>query len=237
MLYELCRERKGDLPVSDLETQVAVIVSVPFDENTYVVHRTDSGECVVFDPGLEPDKIVEYLDQQSLTPAAILCTHGHSDHIAGNAALKDRWPDCPLVIGHADADKLTDPVKNLSAGYGVQLLSPPADVTVKQGDFYEAAGFKFEVRETPGHSIGHVVFIDHESDPIRVYGGDVLFQGSIGRTDFYDGDFKQIEASIHNQLFTLPDNALVLPGHGPTTTIGQEKRTNPYVGVPAGYNP
>ena len=233
-------EQKGDLAMSNeensaAESKVAVIPSMPFDENTYVAHREGGSECVIFDPGTEPGKIIGYLEQESLTPAAILLTHGHSDHIAGNATIKERWPACPIVIGQGDADKLTDPVKNLSAGYGIELLSPPADTTVTGGEIYEVAGYKFEVRDTPGHSIGHVVFIDQSAEPTQVFGGDVLFQGSIGRTDFPDGDFGQLEAAIHEQLFTLPDDTIVLPGHGPATTIGKEKRANPFVGAPAGY--
>jgi glyoxylase-like metal-dependent hydrolase (beta-lactamase superfamily II) len=89
---------------------------------------------------------------------------------------------------------------------------------------------EFEVREAPGHSAGHVVFVCRQTDPITVFGGDVLFQGSVGRVDFADGNFEQLELSITNQLFTLPDETVVLPGHGPATTIGQERQFNPFVG-------
>jgi len=189
---------------------------------------------VVFDPGFEPDEILRYLDESSLVPAAILITHGHSDHIAGNGTLKERFPDCPIVIGKGDAAKLTDPRLNLSAAFGAQLLSPPADVLLAEGDTYSAAGMEFEVLEIPGHSSGHVVFL-LRGEPILVFGGDVLFAGSIGRTDFPDGSFDDLEANIHAKLFTLPDDTQVVPGHGPPTTVGDEKRTNPYVGMPAGY--
>jgi hydroxyacylglutathione hydrolase len=221
--------------VSESLSQVATIVSVPFEENTYILHHPGRVDCLVIDPGLEPLKILKYLDAHQLVPAAILCTHGHSDHIAGNAELKARWPDCPLVIGSGDAVKLTDPVLNLSAGFGVHLVSPPADKTLQDGDVFEGAGFRLEVLETPGHSSGHIVFVDRSSSPIQVLGGDVLFQGSVGRTDFEDGDFDQLRASIHEKLFPLPEATVVLPGHGPPTTIGAEKRLNPFVGLPAGY--
>jgi hydroxyacylglutathione hydrolase len=169
-------------------------------------------------------------------PVAILNTHGHADHIAGNAALKDQFPRCPLVIGAGDADKLTDPVGNLSANYGVPLVSPPADRTVGEGDVLDLAGVRWTVRETPGHSRGHVVFISRELAPILVLGGDVLFAGSVGRTDFPDGDPAELVGSIRGKLFTLPDETLVLPGHGPPTTIGEEKRSNPFVGVGAEFD-
>ena len=221
--------------MEEFHLKLATIVSVPFVENTYVAHLAGRKDCVVVDPGLEPDKIFAYLDAQGLTPAAILNTHGHSDHIAGNRAMKDRWPDCPLVIGAADAAKLTDAVANLSAPFGIELISPEADRLVREGETYSAAGFDLEVFETPGHSCGHVIFLWKAGQPWRVFGGDVLFEGSIGRTDFPDGSFEQLAEAIHGKLFTLPDKTIVLPGHGGPTTVGQEKRNNPFVGAPAGY--
>jgi glyoxylase-like metal-dependent hydrolase (beta-lactamase superfamily II) len=214
---------------------LAKVISLPFDENTYIAHVPGRDDCIVFDPGFEPDAIFEYLEKHGLTPAAIVCTHGHADHIVGNSALKDRWPECPLVIGRGDAAKLTDPELNLSAAFGASLVSPPADRTLDEPDRFEAAGLELDVLEAPGHSAGHVVFLCRQTQPWRVFGGDVLFRGSIGRTDFPDGDFDALRAAIHDKLFTLPDDTIVLPGHGPATTIGQEKRTNPFVGVPAGY--
>ena len=124
---------------------------------------------------------------------------------------------------------------NLSGAFGAYLVSPVADVLVGEGDVYSAAGLELEVREVPGHSSGHVVFIWRKGRPIVVFGGDVLFAGSVGRTDFPGGSFEQLASHIHAKLFTLPDDTQVLPGHGPVTTIGQEKRTNPYVGAPAGF--
>jgi len=205
------------------------ITSVAFEENAYLAYLPARGDCVVFDPGLEPEKIIAAIDERKLEVVAILCTHGHADHIAGNRALKERWPDAPLIIGSGDAVKLTDPVENLSAGFGVPMTSPPADQTVSEGDVVEFAGFRFEVRETPGHSSGHVVFVALELTPIQVFGGDVLFSGSVGRTDFPGCGFEILECSIREKLYTLPDDTVVLPGHGPTTTIGEEKRTNPFV--------
>ncbi len=217
--------------------RVGVVVSAPFEENTYIAHLEGRQDCLVIDPGLEPDEIVRYLEEHRLTPAAILITHGHSDHIAGNAYLKERYPDCPIVVSELDAPKLIDPALNLSAAFGVALYSPPGDVIVREGDTYSAAGFDLEVQAIPGHSIGHVVFIWRGAQPIVVFGGDVLFSGSIGRTDFPDGSFEQLEEGIHQKLFNLPDDTQVLPGHGPATTVGAEKRGNPFVGMPAGYRP
>jgi glyoxylase-like metal-dependent hydrolase (beta-lactamase superfamily II) len=211
------------------------VISAPFDENSYIAHWEGRDDCIVFDPGFDPDAVFDYLEQQGLAPAAILCTHGHSDHIAGNAALKDRWPQAPLVIGVGDAYKLTDPAGNLSAAFGALLVSPPADRTVDEPEQFEAAGITLDVLATPGHSAGHVAFLCRQAEPWHVFGGDVLFRGSVGRTDFPDGDFDSLRASIHDKLFSLPDNTIVLPGHGPVTDIGREKRSNPFVGAPAGY--
>ena len=138
-----------------------------------------------------------------------------------------------MAIGAQDADKLTDAELNLSAAYGFPITSPPADTLLKEPEVYTAAGFRLRVLDTPGHSIGHVVFVWEDADPVVVFGGDVLFQGSVGRTDFPDGSFEQLAESIHQKLFTLPDDTIVLPGHGPKTTIGIEKTSNPFVGAPS----
>ena len=212
------------------------VVSMPFDENTYVLSVTGRNDCIVVDPGFDPQAILELLAEHNLVPVAILLTHGHADHIAGNATLKERWPDCPLVSGYGDASKLVDPVGNLSAGYGFRLVSPPADQTVREGERIEFADMAFEVRETPGHSSGHVVFVVGDQEPAIVLGGDVLFAGSIGRTDFPDGSFPELKRSIHEKLFTLPDDTVVYPGHGPETTIGDEKATNSFVGLGTNYD-
>lgn len=219
----------------EYELHVGRVVSQPFDENTYIVHWEGREDCVVFDPGFDPEAIFDYLTERSLTPAAIICTHGHSDHIAGNDALKQRWPACPLVIGTGDGEKLINPTLNLSAVFGFPMTSPPADQLLNDGDTFAAAGLELEILEAPGHSSGHIVLVCKQTKPWRVFGGDVLFSGSIGRTDFPDGSFEDLESAIHGKMFTLPDDTIVLPGHGPATTIGEEKRTNPYVGRPAGY--
>jgi hydroxyacylglutathione hydrolase len=214
---------------------IHTIVSMPFAENTYIVWRPDAAaadraQALVVDPGLEPELILEFLDEHKLRPAAILNTHGHADHIAGNEALKQAFADAPLVIGAGDEPLLTDTFANMSAPFGFAIVSPPADRLVREGDRLDYAGIPLEVFEVPGHSPGHVVFI-YRDEPIQVFGGDVLFQGSIGRTDFPGGDANLLVSGIRKKLFALPDDAIVHPGHGEPTTIGAEKRGNPFVGV------
>lgn len=211
------------------ELQIDAVVNFPFEQNTYIAWIKERTDCIVIDPGLEPQKIIGRLEKLGLTPAAMLNTHGHGDHIGGNEALKQRWPDCPLVIGADDAAKLTDPQLNLSNSFGISLVSPPADATVNDGDVYEAAGIELLVRSIPGHSVGHVVFLWNTPKPARVFVGDVIFAGSIGRTDFHDGDHDQLISGIRSKLYDLPDDTILLPGHGPETTVGTEKSTNPYV--------
>jgi len=215
--------------------KVATIVSQMFMENAYAAHLEGSGECFLVDPGLEPARIIEYLEEQQLVPVAILNTHGHSDHIGGNGAVKRRWPDCTLMIGQGDAPKLTDPMQNLSGPFGMELVSPAADETVTDGGRRTIAGVDLRVLETPGHSAGHVVYVYEGAGPWIVFVGDVIFQGSVGRHDFPDGNLKQLVESIHQKLFTMPDDTILLPGHGPATTVGEEKQENPFVGAPAGY--
>src|SRR5437016_5147650 len=131
--------------------QIQTIVSQPFDENTYVVWQPPRTDALVIDPGLEPDLILDSLREQGLTPAAILNTHGHADHIAGNAAVKAAFPDAPLLIGAGDAPMLSDADLNLSAPFGMPVTSPPAERLLREGDVVEAAGIRLDVLEIPGH--------------------------------------------------------------------------------------
>jgi len=193
-----------DILPADQGIRLVRIESRPFAQNTYVLAREGRTDCLVVDPGFEPGAIIDWIDAHDLAPAALLLTHGHSDHIAGNAALRERWPDVPIVIGRHDAAKLTDPEANLSAPFGLPLTSPPADRLLDDGATVAAAGFRMVAHELPGHSRGHVVFKLEDCRPAVVLGGDVLFAGSIGR--------------------------VFIPGHGPESTFGRERRTNPYVG-------
>ena len=219
--------RIADLVIHSIESQL-------FAENTYIVSKDGQAGCLVIDPGFQHDQLISYLKEEGLQPLAILNTHGHSDHIAGNAAMKSEWPDIPLLIGEGDAYKLTDAEANLSAPFGAQLVSPPADKLLAESDRIEFADIPLEIIDTPGHSKGHVVFV-YRATPSVIFGGDVLFHGGIGRTDFPDGDFGELAHSIQQKLFKFDDETVVLPGHGPPTKIGLEIEHNPFVGIPAGF--
>jgi glyoxylase-like metal-dependent hydrolase (beta-lactamase superfamily II) len=209
--------------------QIYTVESAPFAENSYVVWREGNPEAFVVDPGFEPGPILDFLADRGLALAAIVNTHGHVDHIAGNAAMKEAFPAAPIVIGPGDAPMLTDAVLNMSEGFGISVVSPPADRLVKEGDRLTLAGVELEVFDLPGHSPGHVVYLIRDEKPVVVLGGDVLFRGSIGRTDFPGGSFEQLRAGIERVLWPLPPDTVVYPGHGPVTTVGHEKRSNPFL--------
>ena len=206
-----------------------IVESEMFAENAYIVLLAEQARCFVVDPGSDTGRIIQAVESLGVTPEAIVNTHGHADHMIGNGACKDRWPDAPIIIGHGDAEKLINPGLNLSANYGLPITSPPADKTVAEGDTLELAGMNWEVYEAPGHSCGHVVFVNRQQSPFVVLGGDVLFRGSVGRSDFPDGSHEQLIQSIQDKLLTLPDDTIVLPGHGPATTVGEERRSNPFL--------
>jgi glyoxylase-like metal-dependent hydrolase (beta-lactamase superfamily II) len=201
---------------------------MPFDENTYVLWLQGQSQALVIDPGFQPESILEFLQNQALTLEGILNTHGHADHIAGNAALKEAFPKAPLLIGVNDAAMLTNSQSNLSAPFGFAITSPPADRMLREGDVLDLAGIKLEILELPGHSSGHVAFL-YRDEPCNLFSGDVLFRGSIGRDDFPGGDGRLLVAGIRNKVLSLPKDTIIYPGHGAETTVGHEEMTNPFV--------
>ncbi len=213
-----------------MAVRLAVVTSRQFDQNAYVVGLPGRAEVVVVDPGFDADRIVAHLTAKQLTAAAILLTHGHVDHIAGVQRLKGHAPDAPVVIGRLDAPMLTDATLNLSGPFGTPVVAPPADRLLDDGDAIEYAGLTLEVRHIPGHSPGHVVFViaGTGGDPTVVLGGDVLFAGGVGRTDFPGGSHRQLIDGIRAKLYTLPPDTKVFPGHGPPTTVAAEQAGNPF---------
>jgi glyoxylase-like metal-dependent hydrolase (beta-lactamase superfamily II) len=223
--------------LADATYRIETVVSPEFAQNAYVLWRAGSGEALVVDPGFNVAGIEAVLGSHGLKPSAILNTHGHADHIAGNGVLKRKYPDAPLWIGRGEARLLSDPGANLSLLGGIPITSPPADRLVDDGERLDLAGFALEVREIPGHSPGSVVFVAEGAEPPFALVGDVIFAGSVGRTDFPGGSAASLFDGIRRKLFNLPDATLLYPGHGPPTTVGRERRGNPFVGEASGGIP
>jgi hydroxyacylglutathione hydrolase len=199
-----------------------------YETNCYVLRSDEAAEdCLVIDPGLEPERLIDFLEKYHLNPAAVLLTHGHVDHIAGVPALREQFGATKVLIHALDARMLTEPQMNLSTMSGMAFRTDPQDVTLQEGDVIERTGVKLAVIHTPGHTPGGICL--YSRDDAVAFVGDTLFAGSIGRTDFPGGSISQLLASVKEKLFTLPDETKVYPGHGPATTIAHEKAHNPFI--------
>ena len=184
----------------------------------------------MIDPGEEAERIVERVGVTGLHPTMILHTHGHLDHVGGTAELH-RLLGGDLPIGlHPDEMELYRNAPLQAQMFGLEVEAPPEpDLMLRHGETVTVGGLDLEVRHTPGHSPGGVCFfVSTDDGPLAVV-GDVLFAGSIGRTDLMGGSFPVLEKSIRAQLYTLPDETRVVCGHGPETTIGRERTSNPFV--------
>ena len=198
-----------------------------YETNCYVLRNNDAAkDCLIIDPGLEAEELIELLDEQQLNPVAVVLTHGHIDHIAGIAAMRSRFPEINIYIHNLDAGMLTEPGKNLSAMTGAAFTTEPEDVSLQEGEIIDPAGVKLLVLHTPGHTPGGISLYSKEDGIAFV--GDTLFAGSIGRTDFPGGSMSQLLAGVREKLFTLPEETKIYPGHGPATTIAAEKAHNPF---------
>lgn len=210
-------------------SDVACFTFNPFQENTYVLYD-ESRECVIIDPGCstpeEEQKLARFIGENRLKPVKLINTHCHIDHVFGNHYVKDRF-QVPIYMHRGELPVL-EAALQYGAMMGVKLTPPPPPDYFLDND--ATIGFgntELSILYTPGHSPASVSF--YNATDGYVIAGDVLFQGSIGRTDLPGGSFDVLEDSIRTQLYTLPDSTIVYCGHGPQTTIGQEKRSNPFV--------
>lgn len=192
--------------------------------NCYFVWNRKN-ETVLIDPGADAPRISAQLKEQGLTPCAILLTHGHFDHIGAVAELVKTYR-IPVIIGEQDQEMLGDPQKNASGLIGANIAPCCAQSTVKDGDVFATGGLEFEAIHTPGHTKGSMTYRCGNV----LFSGDTLFMGSVGRTDFYGGDFSALSASLR-RLCALQGNYRILPGHGPETTLEAERKTNPFLGA------
>jgi hydroxyacylglutathione hydrolase len=195
-----------------------------YQVNTVLVWCDKTKQAVLFDPSAEADAIVAEIEDRGLTLIALVNTHGHLDHIAENQAIKNRF-GVPLFIHALDRPMLTNPARNLSLMTGEPVISPDADAELKDGDTLTVGEEVLTALHVPGHTPGSLAFYS----PGLLISGDTLFAGAIGRCDLPGGNETLLPEKIRSKLYTLPDETVVYPGHGPTTTIGEERHSNPFV--------
>jgi glyoxylase-like metal-dependent hydrolase (beta-lactamase superfamily II) len=196
----------------------------PFEMNCYIVYSNSTRECILIDPADELEGISETISEHKLKPVAIFNTHNHVDHLRHVSEIQDEY-DLPFYISEKDLP-LVNSLKDQGQLFGLEVSEPPKVTKfVEDGEQIDLIGEKFRILHTPGHSPGSIclLFKGH------VFVGDVLFQGSIGRTDLFGGNYNQLLESIKTKLLTLPDETEVYPGHGPQTTIGRERKFNPFL--------
>jgi len=208
--------------------QVQAFPNNPFQENTYIVYQ-EGGDCAIIDPGMytaaEQNAVVNFIKQHNLKPVMALATHCHIDHVLGNKFVFDQYGLIPQF--HKGELPLLNDAPTRGAQFGMRYeLSPPPETFLPETGIITLAGSELQLIFAPGHSPAHLCFYAVREN--FLIAGDVLFRGSIGRTDLPGGDFKTLINNIETKLFILPDDCVVYPGHGPDTTIGYEKETNPF---------
>jgi hydroxyacylglutathione hydrolase len=215
-------EKEGQMPIV-----ACVTVGELFQENCYLYACPQTHEAVIIDPGDEPERILETIQELKLIPRYIINTHGHIDHIGAIDAVSAVYP-VPLAIHPADVYMYTD--ERMAATFGLQapIVKRKPDILLNEGDRIAFGTLELEVLHTPGHSPGGICLV---SRPYCVFSGDTLFNRSIGRTDLDGGDYDQLVASIRNKLYTLDSELAVFSGHGEPTTIIEEQYENPFVTV------
>jgi len=200
------------------------IIVGALETNCYLVYCEETKECAVVDPGAEPERIFPEVAEDALKPIAIINTHGHIDHTGANRDIKDHY-GAPLYI-HAGDNAMLGKIQQLELSLFLGAKdSPPADHFMNDGDEIKIGNCSLRVLHTPGHSPGSVSLLGDGF----LMSGDTLFMEGVGRTDLPGGSQKQLEESIREKIMTLPDDTVVLPGHGPQTTVGQERVNNPFL--------
>jgi hydroxyacylglutathione hydrolase len=199
-----------------------------FLTNCYILRQSEnSTDCIIIDPGLQPQPLIDFLQNNDLKPLAVILTHGHADHFAGLSTLRQNYQDIKVHIHKLDAEMLADPHANLSLMAAAKFSAQPADNLLSDNDSIDITGINLTVIHTPGHTPGGISLYSKEDD--IVFTGDALFAESIGRTDFPSGNADQLLQSIKQKLLTLPEDTDVYPGHGPKTNIKHEKNLNPFL--------
>jgi len=209
---------------------VSVFTFNPFQENTYII-CSSAKNCIIFDPGCyfssEEQQLLSFISEKKLNPVRLINTHAHLDHIFGNAFVHEKWNLLPQL--HRDELPMLQLAPQISRSYGIDLVkrSPEPDTFIQEGDTISLDDIELLTILTPGHSVASLSF--YNSTEGYLIAGDVLFRDSIGRTDLPGGDYDTLIQVIKEKLFSLPDDTVVYPGHGPKTTIGYEKRNNPFL--------
>jgi hydroxyacylglutathione hydrolase len=203
------------------------------ETNCYLLWPDGGGAAAVFDPGGDAAKIEKELKRRTLTPAAFLLTHCHFDHFGALGELKEKFPQAPIHIPALEAEWLARPTLNLSYFFGTPITGPKAEHPVQPDEVIQFAGLALRAIHVPGHSPGSMAYYaEAPGGAPHVFSGDILFCGGIGRGDLPGATGEEaIVTGIREKLFVLPDDTIVHPGHGPETTIGAEKRSNPFCGV------
>lgn len=210
---------------------VKTFIFNPIQVNTYIVYN-ENKECVIIDAGnyvkFEDEQLLSYIDRSGLKPIMLLNTHSHIDHVMGNKLLADRYK---VELGaHPIEKSYYDKVWAYATAFGINFTQDNCQlpsIDLNEGDTVSIGQDKLKVLFTPGHAPGHICFYD-EADGM-VFSGDTLFRRGVGRWDLLGGNYSQLEQSLLNVLYKLPDDTLVYCGHGPTTRIGDEKRNNPEI--------
>ncbi|MFN3623700.1 MAG: MBL fold metallo-hydrolase [Hyphomicrobium sp.] len=207
--------------------KAAIVPVTPFQQNCTLLWDPETKKGAVVDPGGDLDHIVAAIAEVGMKPEKILLTHGHIDHAGGAAELRERLGGIPIEGPHANERPLLDNLDKQGEAYGIEARPVTPDRWLDDGDTVSVAGHTFEVLHCPGHSPGSVVLVNRPQRFALM--GDVLFQGSVGRTDLPLGSHEALMKSIRTKVMALPDDFAFICGHGPTSTIGQERRTNPFI--------